>query len=94
MAFLADVGPRPSADHSIDRIDNNGHYEPGNVKWSTPTEQCSNRRSSRTLTIDGTTRTVAQWARIVGLRDSTILARLKTGSAPRDAVFRPSLRPK
>ena len=34
-SFIEAVGPRPSTDHSLDRIDNNGHYEAGNVKWST-----------------------------------------------------------
>jgi|SRR5579864_1972026 len=42
--FLADVGPRPSPQHSLDRKRNEGHYEPGNVKWSTKQEQAANKR--------------------------------------------------
>jgi hypothetical protein len=42
--FFAEVGPRPSPDHSIDRINNDGHYIAGNLRWSTRTEQMRNRR--------------------------------------------------
>jgi hypothetical protein len=46
-AFLGDVGERPSPDHTLDRIDVDGDYEPSNVRWATWTEQHRNRRNNR-----------------------------------------------
>jgi hypothetical protein len=78
-AFLADVGPRPSPLHSLDRIDNDRNYEPGNVRWATRIEQASNKRTSRLIEYRGRTQTAAAWARELGILYNTVLERLKRG---------------
>ena len=80
------MGERP-AEMSIDRIDVNGNYEPGNCKWSTVKEQGRNRRNSRNLVINNESRTVVEWAEIAGIRDSTIRKRLTIGWSHQEAVF-------
>ncbi len=78
-AFIDDMGPRPSADHSIDRINNDGDYEKANCRWSTRTVQGRNKRSNRRLLIGGETRVLAEWAERSGLTESVIDARLRRG---------------
>ena len=48
---------------TLERINNEGHYEPGNCRWATDAEQRLNKRTSRKLTFDGKTQTVTEWAR-------------------------------
>lgn len=75
--------------YSIDRINNDGNYEPGNVQWATLVEQRRNQRNNRFITIDGVTRTAVEWAEIVGIASCTIRKRLNSGWSEYDAVFKP-----
>lgn len=71
---------------SIDRINNNGDYEPSNCRWTTATEQCRNRRSSRSITAFGQSRTLAEWSEVSGIKAATISARISLLWSPEDAV--------
>jgi hypothetical protein len=77
--FLADMGRRPSPQHSIERKDNNGNYSPENCVWATALEQGANKRNNRLVTHQGETLHLSEWARRTGVKRRTLAARLDAG---------------
>lgn len=77
--FLEHLGRRPSPNHQLDRIDNNGHYGPDNCRWATRSDQMKNTRRNRRYTLNGETLCIREWAARYGIREKTLHYRLNRG---------------
>lgn len=77
--FYKDVGDRPSLKHTLDRIDNDGNYEPGNVKWSTKKEQMRNRRNTIFLSYEGVVKSIDDWCEQLNIKKHLVYSKIRSG---------------
>jgi hypothetical protein len=83
--FLADMGDCPPG-CTIERVNNEGPYSPGNCVWASPTAQNRNKRSTLRLTLNGVTRAASEWAVVLNMRPSTLYSRLYRGWSVQEAL--------
>lgn len=91
--FYTDMGPKPTKEHSLDRINNNGPYSPDNCRWATTRQQNRNTRRNVMLTHNGETLCVAEWAERIGINRYRLYSRLKSGWSVERTLSEP-LRPR
>lgn len=88
-AFIEDMGRRPSPEHSINRINNDGPYAPDNCEWATRKVQSSNRRGNHIIDFRGERLTVTEWAGRIGMSARALLSRLEYGWTVEESLTTP-----
>jgi len=90
-AFMMYIGKKPTPAHTIERLDVNVGYQPGNVTWATRDERARNKRNNVRVTINKVTKTVVEWTEdpLCGVPLKTIYKRIERGWDPREAVLSP-----
>lgn len=88
--FVADMGPKPSPEHTLDRKDNDGPYSPDNCRWATNSEQTRNSRHAHLIEVGGVRKHLRDWAHEKGIQESTLDKRLlRSGWSEERAVNAP-----
>jgi len=87
--FFEDMGNRPSLEHSLDRIDNDGHYSKENCHWATQRQQHRNKRTNKIIEFNGESLCAIEWAERLSMPDSTLHSRLDRGWSVERALTEP-----
>lgn len=89
--FFDDMGEKPEG-KTLERINNNGNYEPSNCKWATRAEQRRNCRDTRMITINGRTQTIKDWAKELGFSDDVLAYRIDANWPKSEWLSKPNFR--
>lgn len=89
-AFIGDLGKRPSPTHTLERLDNDTGYCPGNVRWATQKEQSRNKRTNTRIELNGRTQTLIEWSEEIGINYKTLRYRLDQGWSVERALTTPA----